>query len=83
MCRTAGCFAPGAKKKKTQGEEKSVKIDVGNGTPVWLSPRQRNGVTVQQGTSRIMLSAAEIPLLIQAIQAMTSETAVFTPPEAP
>jgi hypothetical protein len=53
-----------------------VKIDVVKGTPIWLSPRPGNGVTIIQGTSRIFLSAAEVPHLIEAIKKMTeSQTA--------
>jgi hypothetical protein len=50
-----------------------MKIDVGKGAPIWLSPKQGNGVVIIQGTSRIFLSAEEAPQLIRAIEAMTAE----------
>lgn len=49
-----------------------MKIDIGKGTPIWLSPRPGNGVTVQQGTSRLYVSAEEVPKLIEAMKEMTS-----------
>jgi hypothetical protein len=46
-----------------------MKIYTGSGTPIWLSSRHNgNGVVVMQGTSGLMLSDAELPLVIAALQ---------------
>jgi hypothetical protein len=45
-----------------------MKIDLRKGTPIWLSPRPANGVTIIQGTSRIIVIAEEALYLIQAIE---------------
>ena len=50
-----------------------IKVDIGKGTPIWLSPRPGNSLTLIQGTSRIYLSPEEIPHLIQAMKEMTSD----------
>jgi hypothetical protein len=44
-----------------------VKVDIANGTPIWVSPRRDGGVAVIQGKSHLLLSAKEIPALIDAI----------------
>jgi hypothetical protein len=47
-----------------------VTIYHGSGTPIWLSTRDNgNGVVLMQGTSRLMLSDAEIRPVIDALQA--------------
>ncbi len=49
-----------------------MKIYSGSGTPIWISPRHNdNGVIVMQGTSRIMLSSAEIPQFLAAIEQLS------------
>ena len=45
-----------------------MKIDVANGSPIWVSPRKGNGCALIQGKSHVLLSAEEIPDLIEAIQ---------------
>lgn len=51
-----------------------MKIDVGNGkTPIWVSPRPGNSLTMIQGTSRLYVSAEEVPKLIEAMKAMTEQ----------
>jgi hypothetical protein len=52
-----------------------MKIDTAKGSPIWLTPRHGKGINLIQGTSRIMLSPSEIPILIQALTQMAeSET---------
>jgi hypothetical protein len=48
-----------------------MKISNGKGTPIWLSPRRDNGITIIQGTSHIMVSGEEVQELIDAIEEMT------------
>lgn len=52
-----------------------------NGTPIWLSPRDSNGIIIIQGTSRIYLSAAEVDLLIDGLATMrnTGNASISSP----
>ena len=50
-----------------------MKIDLCGGTPIWLSPRRDNGVTIIQGTSRINATNKEARALIRAIREMTAD----------
>jgi hypothetical protein len=52
-----------------------MKINTGKGTPIWLSPRADDGITIVQGTSRIMLSAEELPILAAALLEMSAAKA--------
>lgn len=50
-----------------------MKIDAG-GTAIYVSPRHgRKGLTIIQGTSRIMVSPLELPLLLNALEKMGQE----------
>jgi hypothetical protein len=49
-----------------------MKIDVSDGAPIWVSPRKGNGVTLIQGKSHLLLSAKEIPDLLQAVQKVSA-----------
>jgi hypothetical protein len=52
-----------------------MKIDTAKGSTIWLTPRHGNGINLIQGTSKIMLSPPEVPLLIKALAEMAeSET---------
>ncbi|MCV7223153.1 hypothetical protein [Mycolicibacterium elephantis] len=44
-----------------------MRIDIGKGTPFWVSPRPDGGVNIIQGASRLFVSEAELPHLIHAI----------------
>lgn len=48
-----------------------MKIRTG-GTPIWIAPRHDDdkGVIIMQGSSRIMISGAELPQVLDAIQQM-------------
>ena len=46
-----------------------MRIYSGSGTPIWLSSRNNDdGVLIHQGRSHIMLSDAELPQFIAALQ---------------
>lgn len=52
-----------------------MKIDVG-GTAIFVSPRHGGkGLTIIQGTSRIMVSPVELPLLLHALEKMSRDEA--------
>ncbi len=38
------------------------------GTPIHVAPRRGRGITIHQGSSKIMVSPSEIPALIRSIQ---------------
>ncbi|MFB1295793.1 hypothetical protein ACAG24_009780 [Mycobacterium sp. pW049] len=49
-----------------------MKIDLGGGTPIFVSHRQHDGgVTVIQGTARLRLRPTEVGALIDALRTMT------------
>jgi hypothetical protein len=48
-----------------------MRIDIGCGTPMWLSPRHGGGVNIIQAQSRVMVSREEIPHLVRAILAVS------------
>jgi hypothetical protein len=50
-----------------------VKIYTGKGAPLWLSPRANGGIIIMQGQNRVLLSGDELPTVLDAIRAMTSE----------
>jgi hypothetical protein len=45
-----------------------MKVEGSNATPIWVSPRHGNGCTVIQGRNRVLVSRAELPYLLAAIQ---------------
>lgn len=47
-----------------------MKVDVGRGNPIWISPRRGNSITIIQGTSRIYVGADEIGHLIEVMKRM-------------
>ena len=42
------------------------------GTPIYVAPRRGRGITIHQGSSKIMVSPSEIPALIRSITAAAS-----------
>jgi hypothetical protein len=54
-------------------ESGNVKIAVNKSNPIWVSPRLKNGATIMQGRARIMLSADELTLLVQALKTLNDD----------
>ncbi len=47
-----------------------MRIDLGKGTPIHVVTRPGGGIAIEQSRSHIILSSAEIPVLISAIEKM-------------
>ena len=44
-----------------------MKLQLPNGRAMWVGRRPTGGIALQQGTSRILLSDAELPIVLDAI----------------
>jgi hypothetical protein len=50
-----------------------MKLYFDNGRVMWIGRRPNGGLALQQGTSRVLLSADELPVVLDAIDKLISQ----------
>jgi hypothetical protein len=51
----------------------NMRLQLPHGRAMWVGRRPNGGLAIQQGTSRILLSEAELPIVLDAIDELMNE----------
>jgi hypothetical protein len=52
----------------------STRLHFDNGRVMWIGRRANGGIAMQQGTSRVLLSETELPMVLDAIDKLMNPT---------